>query len=107
MNINDIPADVVQVLTIELDRLFKAVGCKPGCHACKKEISVSDEFQLLSFNGTDEMVCALCGRPELEDRDQRQAAEKIEAETKRAREKEEHIQWKHSRGLSGYSRPSQ
>ena len=102
MGIDDILADKVYVLDADLDRLFKAAGCNPGCHACKTKISIGDEFELLSYKGTDEMVCAQCGRPELEDRDRR----KIETSARRDREAAQHRREKIAAGHSGYSRPT-
>ena len=102
MTLDDVPADQTMKLSLELDRLFKAVGCKPGCHACEQRIDIDDEFQLLSFNGTDEMVCLQCGRPELEQRDKRV----IESAAKKEREAAAYRRQKIAAGQSGYSRPS-
>ncbi len=102
MTLDELLADKVYVLTEDLDRVFKALGCKPGCHACKVKISIGDEFELLSFKGTDEMVCSQCGRPELERRDKRV----IESAARREREAVAHRREKIEAGQSGYSRPS-
>jgi len=106
MTIDDVPADTVVELTAELDRLFKAVGCKPACHACKTKLAIGDRFQLLSYQGIDEMVCATCDRDALKKRDDDKEVAKAAAEVKRAENLKAHIAWKHSQGLGGYSRPS-
>lgn len=66
MTLDDVPAGVLQVMTPELARLFRAAGCQPMCHACAENIEVGDTFQLLSFDGRDQMLCALCDREDLE-----------------------------------------
>ncbi len=53
----DIPPDTTLVLTEEYDRLFKAAGCKPTCHACLKAITVGRKFTLVSHCGQDVMIC--------------------------------------------------
>ena len=66
MTLDDVPADTIMELTPELDRLFRFAQCVPTCHACQKPIRLGKRFQLLSYLGSDEMLCELCGRPELE-----------------------------------------
>ncbi len=66
MTLDDIPADIMLSLTNELDRLFKAAHCNPACHACYQRIKVGEDFQLLSFDGRDQMVCHNCDRDKLE-----------------------------------------
>lgn len=66
MTIDDVPADTITTLTEELDRLFKFAHCNPTCHACRKSIGVGEEFQLLSFEGKDEMLCSGCTKDDLE-----------------------------------------
>lgn len=111
MTLDDVPADKIMTLTDELNRLFKAAGCKPQCHACGVEIEIGAEFQLLSFYGTDEMLCHKCKREELEER--RREEERQEADKEHRRQ--EHTAWvtaEHARGNKGprygggYSRPS-
>jgi len=65
MTLDDIPADKILELTVELDRLFKAAGCEPACHVCLRKIDLGEQFQLLSFEGTDEMLCVSCDRDKL------------------------------------------
>ena len=97
MKLEDIPADVLMTLTSELERLFRFADCNPACHACKKYIEIGDQFQLLSFDGTDEMTCAKCDRKELE-RQKHEALVEQERLDSRPR----------SLGgrIGGYSRPS-
>ena len=66
MTIDDIPADVLMTLTNELDRLFRAVHCKPTCHGCGATLSVGDSFQLISYRGRDQMACSKCDREKIE-----------------------------------------
>ena len=66
MNLDDIPADVTMTLTPEINRAFRAAGCRPTCHACNFSIKVGEDFQLLSFDGRDQMVCHRCNREDLE-----------------------------------------
>ncbi len=100
MNVEDIPADTTLTLTSELDRLFKAAGCIPGCHACEGDIYLEEKFMLLSFNGTDQMLCQDCDRGDLE----------RALELKEQRREELMRQFPPRRGAnyggSGYSRPS-
>ena len=105
MTLDDVPADTLMTLTAELDRLFKFARCNPSCHACKKSIGVGSEFQLLSFNGKDEMLCTNCDKEKL-----------IEAKAEAARLHEEYLkspEYAHRNqslkpnGYWGYSRPSQ
>ena len=103
MTLDDVPADKIMTLTDELDRLFKAAGCEPACHACSVGIESGEEFQLLSFHGTDEMLCHKCTREDLEE--QRREKER------RQREREEYIaKYRHGntgpRMGGGYSRPT-
>ena len=67
MTLDDIPADKSMTLTVELDRLFNTAGCSPLCHSCSIDISVGENFKLLSFHGTDEMLCGRCTREDLEE----------------------------------------
>ena len=96
MTLDDIPADQIFTLTLELERLFRFARCVPKCHACDCPIVVGEDFQLISciwYKGThfeeavDEMVCGNCDRA------------KLEAAKERARQEAAA-----SRG--GYSRPS-
>ena len=66
MNLDDVPADAVMILTQELDRLFKFANCNPRCHACQKQIDIGQQFQLVSFRGMDRMTCGTCDRSGLE-----------------------------------------
>ena len=67
MTLDDIPADVILTLTGEMNRLFNAAGCTPLCHACSSDILIGKKFKLLSFLGTDEMLCGRCTREDLEE----------------------------------------
>ena len=118
MTLDDVPADKIMVLTEELDRLFKAAGCKPTCHACRKGILVEREFQILSFYGIDEMLCHKCNREKLEKRRRTEEARKAASDLLRAEHVEKYglerveLVEKHRRGGTGprieggYSRPS-
>ena len=68
MVLDDIPADRIMSLTGEMDGLFRAAHCVPTCHVCRDRILLGAEFQLVSFNGRDEMTCSKveCGRTGLE-----------------------------------------
>ena len=81
MTLDDVPADVIMILTVELDRLFKFAQCVPTCHVCKNKIEVGDDFQLISISPRDramprayldpdgppmdEMACGSCTREDL------------------------------------------
>ena len=60
--IDDVPTDTVMELTADLTRAFKFAGCAPTCHACQRSIEVGSKFQLISYEGTDEMLCGRCDR---------------------------------------------
>lgn len=74
MNLEEIPADEIVVLSAQLNRAFRSVGCQPGCHCCKKSIDVGDEFKLAMVEQVeaaglssrmrgeprDEMLCTDC-----------------------------------------------
>lgn len=102
MTIDDVPADVIQELTPELDRLFRVAHCRPGCHSCFKKIEVGSKFQLLSLNGTDEMLCNVCTSEDLE----RKHTKDLAAKKQRDAEYLADQQSRRARGHSGYSRPS-
>jgi len=94
MVLDDIPADMVKVLTKNVDRLFRMAGCKPMCHCCLKAIKIGQKFKLASDNGTDEMLCVGHGcdlhKMSLLRADRAIAARRLNLST----------------GGSGYSRPS-
>ena len=48
MTLDDIPPDLVLILTAEFDRLFKSVKCNPTCHGCNKAIKIGAKFQLVT-----------------------------------------------------------
>lgn len=101
MTLDDIPADVTMTLTSELDRLFRAAGCNPTCHACGAGIWLEEKFMLLSLNGTDQMVCHECDRADLE--------RALEVKEKRAEEMRRLYPPRTGPGYGshgGYSRPS-
>lgn len=91
MELDDVPADVKFVLTIELDRLFRAVDCSPTCHACESDIYVGEDFTLVSFEGNDQMVCSEHGLADLKKRKEIEEKERLERLAYR---------------YGGYSRPS-
>ena len=66
MTLDDVPADVLIILTDELDRLFKFAYCNPTCHTCNTKISIGDSFQLISYRGRDHMACVNCDREKME-----------------------------------------
>ena len=108
--LNDVPADTKMVMTEDLDRLFRLAKCVPACHACQESIVVGDPFQLVSLDGTDEMTCDGCDRDDLRRHHKQVAKEKVKREKalviKREKDLAEHIAYKRSVGLGGYSRPS-
>ena len=63
--IEKLPSNEIIVMTVDLIRLFKALGCNPRCHACFKFILGGDGFRLATYrhweDGTVEvMVCPTC-----------------------------------------------
>jgi hypothetical protein len=100
MTLDELPADQIFTMTIELERLFKFARCTPECHGCEHPINIGEDFQLLSMvfdKGTyyederDTMVCGTCDRAQL-----RARLEATDEERRQAREA--------PRG--GYSRPA-
>lgn len=77
MELDAIPADKNIQLTPTLRRLFLMAGCDPACHACEKELKNGELFQLLSYNGNDEMVHPRCGKTGLKRRDKRVEKQRI------------------------------
>lgn len=91
MTLDDLPADERLPMTDLFYRLFVFADCVPECHACSAKIEVGQEFQLVSLEGTDEMLCGKCTKTKL-----KQANE---------RRRREAAAWRRSMG-GGYSRPS-
>ncbi len=50
MTLDDIPADMVTVMTDVIDRAFKLAGCDPTCHCCHVVIAIGDTFILARYN---------------------------------------------------------
>lgn len=108
--LDDIPADVEMEMDETLQRLFRAAGCDPACHVCGEGILPPAAFLLVSYyedeedkeDGelTDQMVCAICGRPGLE----ALFKQKVAAAKERADWFKDHPNH-HTYGR-GYSRPS-
>ena len=96
MTLDDVPADTTLILTHELDRLFKAAGCNPACHACGNAILSYENFMLLSYEGTDEMLCHRCDREALK-RKKQEDKERLELKEREERE------WKKAVKLSPYN----
>ena len=99
MTLDDIAADVTLVLTREYNRLFKAAGCQPTCHACLRQIRVGMKFKLATHERRDVMLCAKHSLKHLTDPAE---VEKVR-EARWRRQAQERLR----AGLSpGFSRPS-
>ena len=105
MTLDDIPADTTLTLTDELDRLFKAVGCNPTCHACGHTIELGQAFMLLSLDGMDEMLCHECDREALILKKERDVEKREILMEGRTGTPSNGTGW--SKRGGGYSRPSQ
>ena len=103
--LDNIPAGQEMLMTEEMKVAFKYGGCSPtACHACGVKIKVGDKFKLHPHRRDrdlfdpdpvrDEMLCGVCGEPELVARDARD----VIARRKYSAEKRE-------QGKQGYSRP--
>lgn len=46
MNVEEIPANEVVIMTDFWHRSFNAAGCNPACHCCDRLITVDDKFKL-------------------------------------------------------------
>jgi len=53
----EIPANQLLVMGPKLYNLFIVAGCHPRCHSCQEWIDEGEQFQLLSADGKDHMVC--------------------------------------------------
>jgi len=53
----EIPANTLLVMGPKLYNIFIVAGCYPRCHSCNNWIDEGEQFQLLSAEGTDHMVC--------------------------------------------------
>lgn len=49
MTVEEIPADEVIEMSIDFDRAFRHLGCKPMCHHCKKKVAIGDKFKLATL----------------------------------------------------------
>ena len=102
MTLDEVPADQIMTLTPELDRAFKAAGCKPECHVCRNTIVVGKDFELVSFMGYDQMTCSKCGRKGLE----RKHQEKLDDGYEWIKHPGQLGYWYKPKPGGGYSRPS-
>ena len=73
MTLDDIPADKLLILTRLAEKLFRVAKCDPACHACLVDLSLGDEYQLLTHAGRVVMLCGKCTGADLT---RKQAAEK-------------------------------
>ena len=110
-DIDDIPADTTIEMTEALARLFRLEGCDPQCHICLVDLyEAGKKFQLMEYDGTDEMVCDKHTREDLERLHQKEKDKKVTDELERRRVWDE---WRKKnpkaggRFGGGYSRPSQ
>jgi len=58
--IDEVKSDITTVMTIILQRAFRAARCDPGCHCCSASIEVGDYFKLAIVEDNDEMLCDTC-----------------------------------------------
>jgi len=105
--IDEIKPSEDTLMTDELIRIFKSVGCSPTtCHACEREIKSGEVFKLvphrksrpgydISEEFVDEMCCDSCDSHQLTLRDRRAH-----------KERKEHVARKIAGGGHGFSRPS-
>lgn len=66
MNLDNIKADEVVIMTGILYRLFSAAGCEPTCHCCSRDLRLGIKFKLSTMpidpeRGEREvMLCTKC-----------------------------------------------
>lgn len=94
--VEDIPADVSVTLTVELVRAFRARGCNPGCHNCRRKLVVGETFMLAELHGRDEMLGDCCTKEQLN---------QLRATQARKEEKVQREHREYKRVHPGYSRP--
>lgn len=101
MTLDQIDANADYLMTSDLIRLFRAVGCDPTlCHACGERLLVGSTFKLVPHQKpggamTDEMCCEKCGEHQLVLRDKR--AVKLD---------QPNVFRRNGVSFGGYSRPS-